>query len=191
VAVLTGLYGGAFDPPHVGHVEVARAAKEHFALPQLTILVAEEPGHKETFLPADVRLELARAAFPDDDVRLDPHARTIDLLRAERFDEPLFIVGADQFRDFLSWKEPDEVLELTELGVATRPGYPAGPIDAVLEQLDQPERVHFFEIDPRPVASSYIRDLAAAGAPLTGLVPDAVNDLIRARGLYVREPGLH
>lgn len=188
---MTGLYGGAFDPPHVGHVEVARAAKEHFGLPQLTILVAEQPGHKETFLPADVRLELARAAFPGDNVRLDPHARTIDLLRAERFDEPLFIVGADQFCNFPSWKEPDEVLELTELGVATRPGYPAGPIDAVLEQLDQPERVHFFEIDPKPVASSDIRDLAAAGAPLTGLVPDAVNDLIRAQGLYVREPGLH
>ncbi|HEX6788117.1 MAG TPA: nicotinate-nicotinamide nucleotide adenylyltransferase [Gaiellaceae bacterium] len=188
---MTGLYGGAFDPPHVGHVEVARAAKEHFRLRRLTILVSEEPGHKETYLPADVRLELARAAFPDDDVRPDAHARTIDLLRAERFDEPLFIVGADQFCDFLTWKEPDEVLELTELGVATRPGYPAGPIDAVLERLDQPERVHFFAIEPIPVASSDIRDLAAAGAPLTGLVPDAVNALIQARGLYVREPGLH
>jgi nicotinate-nucleotide adenylyltransferase len=191
VGSVTGLYGGAFDPPHVGHVEVVRAAKEHFGLAHLSILVAEEPGHKETYLPADVRLELARAAFPDDDVRLDPYARTIDLLRAERFVEPLFIVGADQFCEFLSWKEPDDVLELTELGVATRPGYPAGPIDAVLEQLDQPERVHFFEIDPKPVASSDIRDLAAAGAPLVGLVPDAVNDLVRARSLYVREPGLH
>lgn len=188
---MTGLYGGAFDPPHVGHVEVARAAKEHFRLPLLTILVAEAPDHKETHLPAEARLELARAAFPEDDVRFDPYARTIDLLRAERFDEPLFIVGADQFCDFLSWKEPDEVLELAELGVATRPGYPAGPIDAVLERLDQPERVHFFEIEPKPVASSDIRDLAAAGAPLTGLVPDAVNDLIRAQGFYVREAGLH
>ena len=188
---MTGLYGGAFDPPHVGHVEVVRAAKAHFDLLRLTVLVAEHPGHKETFLPAQVRLELAQAAFPDDDVRLDPHPRTIELLRAERFAEPLFLVGADQFCDFLEWKEPDEVLELTELGVATRPGYPAGPIDAVLEQLDQPERVHFFEIEPKPVSSRDIRDLAAAGAPLTGLVPDAVDDLIRASGLYVREPGLH
>jgi nicotinate-nucleotide adenylyltransferase len=188
---MTGLYGGAFDPPHVGHVEVLRAAKERFGLPRLTILVSEHPGHKETHLPADVRLELARAAFPADDVRLDPHARTIDLLRAERLDEPLFVVGADQFCDFLTWKEPDEVLERAELAVATRPGYPSGRIDAVLEQLDQPERVHFFEIDPQPVASRDIRELAAAGAPLTGLVPDAVNDLIRERGLYRGEPGLH
>lgn len=188
---MRGLYGGAFDPPHAGHVEVARAAKVHFALPQLTIFVSEQPGHKETYLPAALRLELARAAFVDDDVRLDPYPRTIDLLRSERFDAPLFIVGADQFCSFPSWKEPDEVLELAELAVATRPGYAAGPIDAVLEELDQPERVHFFEIDPKPVSSREIRERAAAGEPLTGLVPDAVDDLIRERGLYVREAGLH
>jgi nicotinate-nucleotide adenylyltransferase len=188
---LTGLYGGAFDPPHVGHVEVARAAKEHFDLPQLVVLVSEHPGHKETHLPADARLALARAAFPDDDVRLDSYARTIDLLRGERFEEPLFIIGADQFCDFLSWKEPDDVLERAELAVATRPGYPSGRIDAVLEELDQPERVHFFEIEPKPVASREIRALAAAGAPLDGLVPEAVADLIRAQRLYVRTAGLH
>jgi nicotinate-nucleotide adenylyltransferase len=181
---VTGLYGGAFDPPHVGHVEVAHAAKRHFDLPRLTVLVSESPGHKETILPADIRLELARAAFPEDDVRLDPHPRTIDLLRAEAFDDPLFIVGADEFCGFLSWKEPDSVLERAQLGVATRPGYPRDRLDDVLEELDQPERVHFFEIEPKPVASRDIRDLAAAGAPLTGLVPDAVAGLIRARSLY-------
>jgi nicotinate-nucleotide adenylyltransferase len=189
--VTTGLYGGAFDPPHVGHVEVARAAKQHFALPRLTVLVAEQPGHKETYLPAAARLELARAAFPGDDVRLDPYARTIDLLRRECFEEPLFVIGADEFCAFLSWKEPDGVLERTELAVATRPGYPSGRIDAVLEQLDQPERVHFFEIEPKPVASREVRELAAAGASLDGLVPDAVAELIRAHGLYVRAAGLH
>jgi nicotinate-nucleotide adenylyltransferase len=181
---LTGLYGGAFDPPHVGHVAVVRAAKEHFGLPRLVVLVSESPGHKETHLPAATRLDLARAAFPDEDVRLDPHARTIDLLRAEPFDDPLFVVGADEFCAFLSWKEPDSVLERAQLGVATRPGYPRDRLDAVLEDLDQPERVHFFEIEPHPVASRDIRGLAAAGAPLTGLVPDAVAELIRARGLY-------
>ena len=110
------------DPPHAGHVGLAAAAKKHFGLPRLAILVAEHPGHKETRLPpADARLELARAAFPDDDVQLDPYPRTIDLLRGESFDDPLFIVGADQLSNFLSWKEPDEVLERTRLAVATRP----------------------------------------------------------------------
>jgi nicotinate-nucleotide adenylyltransferase len=179
-----GLYGGAFDPPHVGHVAVARAAKEHFELPRLVVLLSEHPGHKETHLPTAVRLELARAAFPDDDVRLDPYPRTIDLLRAEEFDDPLFVVGADEFCDFLSWKEPDAVLELARLAVATRPGFPDERLESVLEGLERPRRVLFFEIEPNPAASRDIRELAAAGAPLAGLVPDAVNDLIRAQGLY-------
>jgi nicotinate-nucleotide adenylyltransferase len=181
---LTGLFGGAFDPPHVGHVGLAAAAKQHFGLPQLTILVAEHPGHKATHLPAETRLDLARAAFPDDDVRLDPYPRTIDLLRGESFDDPLFIVGADQFTDFLSWKEPDAVLERARLAVATRPGYPREQLDAVLEELDQPERVLFFDIEPNPAASRAIRDLVATGAPVAGLVPDAVEKLIQERGLY-------
>ena len=179
-----GLFGGAFDPPHVGHVAVARSAKARFDLPRLTVLVSEHPGHKATHLPASVRLELARAAFPADDVRLDPYPRTIDLLRAEQFDDPLFIVGADEFCGFLSWKEPDHVLELARLAVATRPGFPRELLDAVLEKLEDPGRVLFFEIEPNPAASRDIRGLAAAGAPLAGLVPDAVDDLIRARGLY-------
>jgi nicotinate-nucleotide adenylyltransferase len=184
---LTGLFGGAFDPPHVGHVALANAAKRHFGLPQLTILVDEHPGHKETFLPAETRLELAKAAFPDDDVRLDPYPRTLDLLRGESFDDPLFIIGADQFSDFLSWKDPDAVLERARLAVATRPGYPRERLDAVLEELDQPERVVFFDIEPNPAASREIRALAEAGAPLGGLVPDAVEKLIQERGLYGRD----
>jgi nicotinate-nucleotide adenylyltransferase len=181
---LTGLFGGAFDPPHLGHVEVARAAKQHFDLPLLRILVTEQPGHKETYLPVEARLELARAAFPDDDVRVDPYPRTIDLLRGESFDDPLFIIGADEFCDFPSWKEPDAVLERARLAVAMRPGYPRDRLDAVLEELDQPERVVFFDIEPNPAASRDLRALAAAGESLAGLVPDGVAKLIRERGLY-------
>jgi nicotinate-nucleotide adenylyltransferase len=189
--VAVALFGGVFDPPHAGHVALARAAKERFTPQRFIVFVAERPGHKEVVTPADVRLELARAAFPDDEVRLDPHERTIDLLRAESFDDPIFVIGADEFCEFLSWKEPDSVLERARLAVATRPGFPRERLDAVLEELDQPERVMFFEIEPNPSASRDIRDLAAAGAPLVGLVPDEVDALIRERGLYVREPGLH
>jgi nicotinate-nucleotide adenylyltransferase len=181
---MTGLYGGAFDPPHIGHVEVARAAKEQFGLDRLIVLVAERPGHKDVHLPADERLDLARAAFPDDDVRLDPHGRTIDLLRDEDFGDSLFVIGADQFGDFLTWKEPDEVLEHTRLAVATRPGFPRERLDAVLERLQRPERVLFFEIEPQPEASTDIRARAAAGEPLDGLVPAAVGRLVSERGLY-------
>jgi nicotinic acid mononucleotide adenylyltransferase len=68
--------------------------------------------------------------------------------------------------------------------VATRPGYAGELLDAVLEELDQPERVVFFELEPVPVASRDVRALAATGAPLVGLVPDPVAALIRERGLY-------
>jgi nicotinate-nucleotide adenylyltransferase len=181
---LTGLFGGAFDPPHVGHVAVAEAAKAHFDLSRLTVLVSAAPGHKGVQSPAEARLELARAAFPEDDVRLDPYPRTIDLLRAELFDDPIFVIGADQFCDFLSWKEPDEVVERARIAVATRPGFPRERLDTVLARLRRPERILFFEIEPNPAASRDIRALAAAGRPLDGLVPPAVAALIEARRLY-------
>ena len=179
-----GLFGGAFDPPHDGHVALARTAKAHFGLARLVVLVSERPGHKDVELPAEVRLELARAAFPGDDVRLDPYPRTVDLLRAETFDDPIFLVGADQFVDFLTWKEPETVLDLARLGVATRPGFDRGLLDTVLRSLARPERVLFFEIEPNPAASRDIRARLALGEPLTGLVPPAVERLISEHGLY-------
>jgi nicotinate-nucleotide adenylyltransferase len=177
---MTGLYGGAFDPPHVGHVALAAGAKRAFGLARLIVLVSERPGHKMTHAPAEARLELARIAFPDDDVRLDPYARTIDLLRAEVFDRPLFVVGADEFCHFLSWKEPDGILDLAELGVGSRPGFPRGRLESVLERLARPERVRFFEIEPNPASSTAVR----AGDPIDELVPPDVAALIRQRGLY-------
>jgi len=179
-----GLYGGAFDPPHAGHVAVAEAAKRMFDLPELVVLVSERPGHKDVHLPAETRLELARAAFPEDDVRLDPYPRTIDLLRAEQFDDPLVVIGADEFVDFRGWKEPDEVLEHARLAVATRPGFPREKLEAVLSGLRRRDRVVFFDIEPNPAASRDIRAAAAAGEPLDGLVPEPVARLIRERGLY-------
>jgi nicotinate-nucleotide adenylyltransferase len=184
---LTGLYGGAFDPPHAGHVAVARAAKAHFRLPRLVVLVSERPGHKDVRLPAVERLALARAAFPDDDVRSDPYPRTVDLLRAERFDDPLFVIGADEFCDFLGWKDPNGVLDLARLGVATRPGYPRGRLDRVLGQLERPDRVEFFEIEPLDISSREIRACVARGEPIDGVVPAAVAAEIARRGLYRRD----
>ena len=178
------LYGGAFDPPHLGHVAVADAARERFAVERLVVLVTERPGHREVQASAEDRLSLACAAFPADDVRLDPYPRTVELLRAERFDDPVFVVGADQFRSFLAWSEPEEVLERSRLAVATRPGFPRGDLEEVLEQLERPERVLFFEIEPNPAASTDVRSRIAAGEPLDGLVPAAVARLIEERWLY-------
>lgn len=186
----TGLYGGSFDPPHRGHVELARRAKQELGLERLVVLVSADPGHKHVETLADVRLRLAEAAFPGEDVRLDEHARTVDTLRAHpEWDDPVFLIGADQFADFLSWREPDEILRLTRLAVATRPGFPRERLDAVLSQLDRPERVSFFELEPVPAASSDLRTRVAAGEDVSGELPLGVAQIVAAEGLYSRQPG--
>jgi nicotinate-nucleotide adenylyltransferase len=178
------LYGGAFDPPHLGHVAVADAARERFAVERLVILVSEHPGHREVHASAEDRLALARAAFPADDVRLDPYSRTVELLRAEDFDDPIFVVGADQLARFPEWTAPDEILERARLAVATRPGFPHDKPDPWLAKAVYLRQVLFFEIEPNPAASTDVRARVAAGEPLDDLVPDAVARLIEERGLY-------
>jgi nicotinate-nucleotide adenylyltransferase len=182
---MIGLYGGSFDPPHRGHVELARRAKEELGLDRLVVLVSADPGHKHVDTPADIRLRLARAAFPDDEVLLDEHARTVDTLRAHpEWGETTFLIGADQFCDFLSWKEPNEVLDRTRIAVATRPGFPRERLDRVLGQLEAPERVSFFEIEPIPIASRELRDRLAGGEGAADDLPAAVAELIGAESLY-------
>lgn len=181
---MTGLLGGAFDPPHAGHVALLRDARAHFGFDHAVVLVVADPGHKKVTTDASVRLALAQAAFPGQEVELDPHPRTIDTLREGRFGGPVFLIGADQFADFLTWKDPDGVLELARLGVATRPGYPRERLERVLAELARPDRVAFFEIEPVDVSSSDIRARVARGKPIDGLVPPAVAQEIERLGLY-------
>jgi nicotinate-nucleotide adenylyltransferase len=173
---MIGLLGGAFDPPHVGHVALADAAESQLGLAEIVVVVVADPGHKDVYASAETRLELARLAFPERTVVLDHHARTVDMLRTGRWDDPVFLIGADEYLDFPGWKEPEAVLELARLGVAARPGspLPASP----------PERVLFFEIEPVPVSSREIRGLATRGNPIDGLVPDPVAAAIAEQGLY-------
>ena len=184
---MTGLFGGAFDPPHNGHVALAEAAFAHFDLERLVVLVAAAPGHRSVEADADSRLSLARLAFgglPNTEVVLDDHRRTVDTLRAERFDDPLFLVGADEFAGFLAWKDPNGVLELARLGVATRPGYPRERLEPVLAQLERPNRVEFFEIPAVDASSTDIRDRIRRGEDLGELLPDAVAREIEVAALY-------
>jgi nicotinate-nucleotide adenylyltransferase len=184
---VTGLLGGTFNPPHYGHIALADAARRHFDLADLVVLVAVRPGHKEVQLDADARLTLARAAFPDYDVELDQQERTVDLLKEGRWNDPLFIIGADQFTDFLSWKDPEGVIARARIGVATRPGYSRERLDEVLGRLSRPERVELFDMEPVDVSSRQIRDRVARGEPIDGLVPPDVAALIESLGLYRRD----
>jgi nicotinate-nucleotide adenylyltransferase len=147
---------------------------------RLLVLVAERPGHKPTVLDPETRLELARLAFgdlPGVEVRLDPHPYTVDFLRAERPEDAVFVVGADQWAVFDTWKEPDEVLRLIAVAVAARPGQPAPSGD-----------VRVFEIAQLPIASTEVRKRIEDGEPLDALVPDRVAREIEQRGLYGRGP---
>jgi nicotinate-nucleotide adenylyltransferase len=173
---MTGILGGAFDPPHDGHVALLEAAERQLGLDEIVIAVVADPGHKDVHCPAERRVELARLAFPGREVILDHHARTVDMLRDGPWVDPVFLIGADEYLDFPSWKEPDEVLRLARLGVATRPGFelPPGPRDRVL----------FFEIAPVPVSSRELRGMIERGEPIDGLVPPAVAEAIAGGGLY-------
>jgi nicotinate-nucleotide adenylyltransferase len=187
---MIGLFGGSFDPPHRGHVELARRAKEELGLDPLVVLVSARPGHKRVETPADVRLRLAQAAFPDDQVVLDEHARTIDTLRAHpEWRDALFLIGADEFCDFLSWKEPNEILRLVRLAVATRPGFPRTRLDSVLAGLEHPERVAFYEIEPMPFASRDLRARLEAGEDVAADLTPAVAQMVARERLYPRQAG--
>jgi nicotinate-nucleotide adenylyltransferase len=178
--VTLGLFGGAFDPPHDGHVALVRTAKAALGLDRVLVLVAADPRHKRVETPAATRLELARAAFPDDEVALDEHARTVDLLRDHpEWDDPLFLIGADEFLQFPHWKEPAGVLRLARLAVATRPGYPRERLEETLATLDAPDRVCFFELEPHPVSSHELRaDVSRPG------LPAAVRRIVERDRLY-------
>ncbi|HSI97492.1 MAG TPA: adenylyltransferase/cytidyltransferase family protein, partial [Gaiellaceae bacterium] len=152
-----GFLGGVFDPPHVGHVALARAAISGLELERLVVLVIADPGHKDVTTPAETRLELARLAFadiPGVEVELDHHARTVDFLEELRPEDAIFVIGADELADFASWKRPERVLELARLGVARRPGVPDVELREARARLSAPDRILFFELEPTAVSST-------------------------------------
>jgi len=185
--VRLGILGGAFDPPHAGHLALAQAARAHFGFERLLVLVVADPGHKRTFAPGDARLELARLAFeavPGAEVELDRHRRTVDFLEERRPEEAVFLVGADELAAFSTWKSPERVLELVTLGVAARPGVPEDELHRARARLPAPDRISFFALEPVTVSSTEIRERTARGEPIDGLVPPKVAEAIVRLGLY-------
>jgi nicotinate-nucleotide adenylyltransferase len=184
---VTGILGGVFDPPHVGHVALARAAIRELRLDRLVVAVVADPGHKEATTPVGVRLELARLAFadvPEAVVEVDRHARTVDSLEERRLEDALFVLGADEVASFESWKAPERVLELARLAVAMRPGVSRTVVEAVRERLGAPDRIVEFDMEPVDVSSTDIRARVAHGEPVDALVPRDVADAIVRLGLY-------
>ncbi len=189
-----GLLGGAFDPPHHGHLTVAREALAQLALRRLLVVVTADAPHKSIDTPAETRLRLAEIAFAGEvhtevsRVELDRAgpSYTLDTVRwaADHHGETTFVIGADEFSDFLSWHDPAGVLAAARLAVATRPGFPRSKLDTVLRELDQAERVRFFAIPEIPTSSSEVRQRVMDGTPIDDLVPTEVALEIAALGLY-------
>jgi nicotinate-nucleotide adenylyltransferase len=179
-----GILGGRFDPPHLGHLALARAAVRHFGIDELHVTVVADAAHKRAEAPVEDRLAMARLAFAGLGavVELERHRYTVDALEAAGYEDPIFLIGADQLRDFSTWRQPERVLELARLGVAARPGY---PLDAASP------RIEVFELAPHPISSSEIRARVRRGERIADLVAPEVAAYIEQRGLYIRESRLH
>lgn len=174
---VVGIFGGRFDPPHLGHLALAREATRVFALDELHVTVVADAAHKASEAPADDRLAMARLTFGGlgATVELEHHRYTVDALAAYGYDDPIFLIGADELEALPTWKEPERLLELARLGVATRPGY-------ALEAVSP--RIRAFELEPHPVSSSELRERVRLGDPIEGLVVPAVARYIAEHGLY-------
>jgi nicotinate-nucleotide adenylyltransferase len=192
-----GLLGGAFDPPHNGHLALADTAIRRFLLERLVVVVTGLAPHKPVETDPEIRFRLATAAFAGQpavelsrwEIDRPGPSYTVQTARwaEERFgDDVIFILGADEFASFLTWREPEEVLRHVRLGVVTRPGYPFERLEAVLGRLERRARVELFEIPALPISSTEIRDLVAQDRPIDELVPPAVAALITDLGLYRR-----
>jgi len=191
---LTGLLGGAFDPPQNGHVALAEAAIIHFQLDLLMILVTGEAPHKTVETDAEIRHRLAETAFGRmHRVELSRYeldrpgpSYTVDTARwaQQHYGAAIFLVGADEFADVLEWQDPDEILRQVRLGVGTRSGFEPDKLDLVLSALGSQGRVEFFEIPSVPISSTEVRERVQHGESIEDAVPVAVARLIEELGLY-------
>jgi len=192
-----GLLGGTFNPPHVGHLVCAAQAIAQLELDRVLLVPVHEPPHKgiEADPGVEHRVELCGRAVAGDerlavsrvDADVPGRSFTVDTLRRlhERCpgDQLTFIVGGDMALSLPTWREPEAILELAELGVAEREGVRRADIAERLSGLPA-ERVRFFDMPRLDVSSSLIRRLVAADRPIRYLVPDAVADYIHEAGLY-------
>lgn len=192
-----GVFGGAFDPPHLAHVALAQAAVAQLGLHELRVFPTGQAWHKARVLTdASHRLAMARLAFDgvphavvdDRELLRSGPTYTIDTLRelhaASPDDTLLLVVGADQAEALHSWRCSDEILQLATVAVAARarPGPHAPPFDA--SRLP-PGRWTAVELPNMPVSATQIRALVAAGQGIGHLVPPGVARYIAQHHLYV------
>jgi nicotinate-nucleotide adenylyltransferase len=196
--VRTGILGGTFNPPHLGHLVCAQEAYAQLELDQVLWIPARIPPHKE--LPDDPgtkhRLALCRLATHADErfavseleVGREGPSYTVDTLEelhATIPDSELYlIVGGDIAAGLPEWREPERVLSLATLAVADREGTSRDAIESALSRVSASKEVRFFAMPQIAVSSTLIRRRAAAGEPIRYLVPDEVARYIDHCRLY-------
>jgi nicotinate-nucleotide adenylyltransferase len=197
-----GIFGGTFDPIHVGHLSVAQQVTGRLGLTEMILVPAGRPPHKNqrAFASAADRLAmvalaiggLARLSVSDCEIRRAGPSYTLDTVREIRTQRGAghdywFLIGADTVGELPGWHRIADILKEVSFAVAARPGFPPAfePVEKRLgEKAGSLLRKAVVEVDPCDVSSTYIRRRIAAGEDISGLVRTAVADYIFSKGLY-------
>ena len=194
-----GIFGGTFDPPHIGHLILAGEARYQLRLDRLLWVLTPNPPHKQHqyITPLERRLEMVQAVLTDapdfelsrvDIDRPGPHY-TLDMVRLLRDRHPgaelAYLMGGDSLTDLHTWHRPvDFVAACDRLGVMRRPGE---DIDLAAIEARVPgvsDKVRFIDAPLLEIASSEIRERIAEGAPFRYYLPAVVYDIIESANLY-------
>jgi nicotinate-nucleotide adenylyltransferase len=195
-----GILGGAFNPPHIGHLVCAQEALLQLELDSVLFVPVGQAPHRELDNDpgAETRLEMVELAIEDDDrfagsrveIDRDAPSYTSDTLReldaAHPDDERVLILGGDQAAALPEWHEPEQVLELAEVAVVERTNWSRNAVGIRVGRLRGAERIRYLDMPVIQVSSSSVRRRVAAGLPIRYLVPDRVASFIEAKDLYAR-----
>jgi nicotinate-nucleotide adenylyltransferase len=197
-----GIFGGTFDPVHLGHLILAEQCREQAPLDEVWFVPAARPPHKATtpltsFLQRAEMLALAlagQAAFQIDSTEKERPGPsfTVDTLDELRQRHPgtefFLLLGSDSLVELPHWREPRRIVEHTTLLVATRPGWPLPSAEQFRAALHLPEEaplpLQFVEAPLIDISSRDLRRRAAEGRSLRYLVPRAVECYIQEKRLY-------
>jgi nicotinate-nucleotide adenylyltransferase len=190
-----GILGGAFNPPHIGHLACAQEAIVQLELDRVMFVPFGEAPHRELEQDpgAEARVEMCERAIAGDErfelsrieVDREGPSYTVDTLRQLSGDDQLFLIlGGDQAANLSSWHEPEEVLSLATVAAVERTGYSRNAIAVKTAGLRGAQRMHFFDMPRIGISSSFIRRRASEGLPIRYYVPDQVSDYISEHGLY-------
>lgn len=185
-----GLIGGTFDPPHTGHVSMAREARRVLHLDRVLFSVAPRPPHKlhDPTSPLEHRVRMVEIAIEHEDGLAITHMEeanetsyTVDFLRACRMRtraDLYFIMGADSLAELSTWKEPEEILRLASLVVFPRHGI------SMRLDVPGPAALVMFENPSIDVSSTAVRESIASGRDVNGALPPGIAAYAHSHGLY-------